>query len=228
MRIFVHFVMLIAVLASALSVAQPIIQMPFPGGETWKAHTYPGHPPSTYSLDFNMGTGWDDYRKPVLAGASGTVVRYPYSRGYGNYLDVNLGGGWSLRFAHLDSISVSNGQVVGPLTQVGTVGTTGNSTHPHLHYEQLQNGVPQHIRFDGQPVTYVNYPSYVSMTSKNYGYSQDVLLVHDEDGSRFQRFGNYWWRVSGFGPRRGPPRKASSTRRRSPRPSPASRPANPG
>lgn len=192
----------IAFLSASIHVAaQPLIQMPFPGGETWRAHTYVGHPPSTYSLDLNWGaTAWADLGKPVLAGVSGTVIRYPYGRGYGNYLDIDLGGGWTIRVAHLDQVLVSHGQTVGPLTQIGTVGASGSGDYTsHLHYEQRFLGVPQHVRFDGQPVTYVNYPLYVSLTSKNYGYSQDVLLVHDEDGNRFQRFGNYWWRINGFG-----------------------------
>lgn len=194
-------IILVLVTASIRVVGQPTIQMPFPGGETWRAHTYPGHAPSTYCLDLNWGgSAWADLGKPVLAGASGRVIRYPYGRGYGNYLDVDLGGGWTIRYAHLDRITVAHGQLVGPLTQVGTVGASGSGDYTsHLHLEHRLNGVPQHIRFDGQPVTYVNYPLFVSLTSKNYGYSQDVLLVHDEDGSRFQRFGNYWWRVNGFG-----------------------------
>src|SRR5262245_17011300 len=60
----------------------------------------------------------------------------------GNYVRiVDEQTGWSTAYAHLDSVAVADGQTIGGGAQVGTVGSTGMATGPHLHYEVWHGGV---------------------------------------------------------------------------------------
>ncbi len=61
--------------------------------------------------------------------------------GYGNVVVLNHGNGWQTLYAHLDSVAVGCGQSVYQGSMIGTMGSTGNSTGPHLHYEMMYNGV---------------------------------------------------------------------------------------
>ena len=80
---------------------------------------------------------------PVVAAASGTVekVQKTYS-GYGHMVLINHGNGIKSRYAHMQagSISVYVGQKVSKGQQIGRIGSTGNSTGPHLHFEVIVNG----------------------------------------------------------------------------------------
>jgi murein DD-endopeptidase MepM/ murein hydrolase activator NlpD len=60
----------------------------------------------------------------------------------GNYVRiVDEQAGWSTAYAHLDSVAVTDGQPIGAGALVGTVGSTGMATGPHLHYEVWHGGV---------------------------------------------------------------------------------------
>ena len=76
----------------------------------------------------------------IRAAASGTVEIAGYEGGYGNYTCVDHGGGLSTCYAHQNSIGVSVGQTVAQAQIIGTVGSTGHSTGPHLHFEVRVNG----------------------------------------------------------------------------------------
>lgn len=78
---------------------------------------------------------------PVIAAASGQVISAGYNGGFGNLVLIDHGGGFVTAYAHLNSINVGVGQSVGAGNSVGTVGNTGNSTGPHLHFETRVNGV---------------------------------------------------------------------------------------
>ena len=77
---------------------------------------------------------------PVLAAASGTVVKSYMSSSYGNYIVISHGGGLMTAYAHLSRRLVSVGDTVSTGQQIGKVGSTGNSTGPHLHFEVYVNG----------------------------------------------------------------------------------------
>jgi murein DD-endopeptidase MepM/ murein hydrolase activator NlpD len=59
----------------------------------------------------------------------------------GNFISVVSDNGWRTGYAHLQSVLVESGQYVQAGTPIGTIGSTGHSTGPHLHYETWQNGV---------------------------------------------------------------------------------------
>lgn len=78
----------------------------------------------------------------VYAADSGVVVYAGWSNfGYGNLLVIDHGNGWQTAYAHLSAIGVTCGQSVSRGSMVGALGSTGNSTGPHLHFEMSYNGV---------------------------------------------------------------------------------------
>jgi murein DD-endopeptidase MepM/ murein hydrolase activator NlpD len=122
------------------SQARPPLQVPFRCGEAWPVKTYSDHTPNRLAVDFNIA-GLSDAGRPVLASASGKVIGVSKKyTSYGHAVEIDHGNGWRSFYAHLqeDSIAVSVGQQVSPITQIGRVGSTGKSTGPHLHYEQRQ------------------------------------------------------------------------------------------
>lgn len=81
---------------------------------------------------------------PVKAFKTGRVVDVVLSRvGLGNHLVIDHGNGLSSVYGHLYSVAVKVGQTVDTTTVIGTEGSTGASTGPHLHFEIRVNGVPQ-------------------------------------------------------------------------------------
>ncbi len=93
--------------------------------------------------------------EPIYAAHSGTVsVRAYEAGGCGNYLKINHGNGYQTMYCHLNSFQVSEGQSVSRGQHIGGMGTTGNSTGPHLHFTVERNG--NHLSIpgsDGQNVT---------------------------------------------------------------------------
>ncbi len=77
---------------------------------------------------------------PVRTVASGTVVYAGRNGGYGNHVKVRHEGGYETSYSHLTKIYVRQGQKISQGTRVGTVGSTGLATGPHLHYEMKKNG----------------------------------------------------------------------------------------
>lgn len=86
--------------------------------------------------DYAAGSG-----TPIYAAASGTVTQVGYNSARGKYVIVNHGDLATL-YQHCDSILVSTGQSVSTGQNIATVGNTGASTGPHLHFEVWVNGTP--------------------------------------------------------------------------------------
>lgn len=125
-------------------------EMPFPCGQSWTGATRSSHSPSARAIDFNRP---DDLGQPVVASAPG-VVRTAVpdgTRGYGRYVVVDHEGGASTWHAHLAEVSVVAGQRVDQGALLGTVGSTGNSSGPHLHYEQRVGSALADPWFHGAP-----------------------------------------------------------------------------
>ena len=79
---------------------------------------------------------------PVYATDAGVVVYAGWNNnGYGNLVVIDHGNGWQSLYGHLSAIFVGCGASVSQGGQIGTVGSTGNSTGPHLHFEVSINGV---------------------------------------------------------------------------------------
>jgi murein DD-endopeptidase MepM/ murein hydrolase activator NlpD len=81
------------------------------------------------------------YGTPNRAAAAGTVIYAGWLGGYGNLVVVDHGNGLSTAYAHASSILVRVGQAVSQGQTVSLVGSTGNSSGPHLHFEVRVNGV---------------------------------------------------------------------------------------
>ena len=77
---------------------------------------------------------------PVWAAASGTVIHAGWLGGYGNLVVVDHGNGLATAYAHASAILVGVGQTVGQGETISLVGSTGNSSGPHLHFEVRVNG----------------------------------------------------------------------------------------
>jgi len=127
--------------STAYSVARPAGALAGSGNFSWPAAGYVsqgywrGHP----AIDI---AGW--VGAPVTAADSGYVVLAGggWNGGYGNYVIIDHGNGFTTLYAHLNSIFVKPGETVSRGQQVGTMGNTGNSTGAHLHLEIRYNGVP--------------------------------------------------------------------------------------
>lgn len=98
-------------------------------------------------------TGGGIYGKPVYASRGGTVIKASWGNtGYGNYVIIDHGDGFVSLYGHCSSLSVSTGQSVSKGQHIANVGSTGNSTGPHLHFEVRYNGAKQN------PLNYVKKP----------------------------------------------------------------------
>lgn len=80
---------------------------------------------------------------PIVAPASGVIVEVGQQPGYGQMVAISHGMGLVTKYAHCDKILVRRGQRVRRGEQIATVGSTGISTGPHLHYEVWRNGRPE-------------------------------------------------------------------------------------
>ena len=76
----------------------------------------------------------------VYAAHDGTVTQAAYDSYYGNYVVITDSKGYTTKYAHMDSLTVSAGQSVKKGDTVGESGNTGSSTGSHLHIECLYNG----------------------------------------------------------------------------------------
>ncbi|WP_322972559.1 M23 family metallopeptidase [Pseudalkalibacillus salsuginis] len=89
--------------------------------------------------------------RSILAADNGKVISAGYTTsGYGNKIEINHNNGFKTVYAHLASISVSPGQTVKKGQKIGVMGSTGNSTGVHLHFELYKNGALQN------PLNYVS------------------------------------------------------------------------
>ena len=117
------------------------------GGWTW-----PASGPVTSEYGYRWGrlhAGIDigaPSGAPVYAARAGTVSYAGSMSGYGNLILLNHGGGITTAYAHQSGFSVGVGASVSAGQQIGYVGSTGQSTGPHLHLEVRVNGSPQNPR----------------------------------------------------------------------------------
>jgi len=128
-------------------------QIPFPCGQAWTGATRGDHSPSSLAIDWNRT---DDDGDDVVASAPGsvTVANKTGRTGYGRYVQITHTNGESTLYAHLSVVTVSVGQTVDQGSLIGKVGSTGNSTGPHLHFEERLGSQVRAATFGGKPFKY--------------------------------------------------------------------------
>jgi len=96
-------------------------------------------------------TGGGCYGANIVASNSGTVITSDWHYSYGYYVIVDHGGGYSTLYAHASQLLVKVGDIVAKGQPIALVGSTGNSTGPHLHFEVRINGTANN------PLNFVSY-----------------------------------------------------------------------
>lgn len=81
-----------------------------------------------------------EYGTPIQVTADGVVTKAGWAEGYGYLVEVNHGNGYSTRYAHNSIVFVKEGQEIRKGTIIALMGSTGNSTGTHCHYEVRING----------------------------------------------------------------------------------------
>ena len=114
------------------------------GGMVW---------PTTGSVTSSFGERWgrlhagldiaNDLGTPIRAAKGGTVILAGWNGGYGNSIVIDHGGGLSTLYAHASRLRAAEGQAVGQGELIADMGSTGNSTGSHLHFETRVNGSPR-------------------------------------------------------------------------------------
>jgi murein DD-endopeptidase MepM/ murein hydrolase activator NlpD len=80
---------------------------------------------------------------PIHAAKAGVVIYASWMSGYGNFVIIDHGGGFSTAYGHQSRLAVTVGEQVSQGQVIGFSGDTGNSTGPHLHFETRVNGIPE-------------------------------------------------------------------------------------
>ena len=101
----------------------------------WRVHPIFGDRRFHSGLDIGAG-----YGAAIVAAYRGTVVAAAYSSSMGNYIMIDHGDDLYTIYMHCSKLQVSTGQSVSAGQQIGLVGSTGNSTGPHLHFGVRKNG----------------------------------------------------------------------------------------
>lgn len=116
-----------------------------PSAEAWSGFLYPVTGRVTGLVGEDRGdhlhAGLDiaaSSGTPIYAACQGTVIHAGWYSGYGNTIDILHAGNWVTRYAHQSAFAVGNGTVVVRGQHIGYVGSTGDSTGPHVHFEIRQ------------------------------------------------------------------------------------------
>lgn len=127
-------------------------------GETKRGTGRLAAPVSTLNVTSGFGPRWGRMHlgvdlgmpagSPITAADDGTVIFTGYSGSYGNLIKIDHGNGIVTYYAHCSRIIAKRGQAVRKRELIAKVGSTGNSTGPHLHFE---------VRVNGQNVNPLNY-----------------------------------------------------------------------
>jgi murein DD-endopeptidase MepM/ murein hydrolase activator NlpD len=117
----------------------------------WRTHPLTGARRFHAGVDIGAPTG-----APVVASVSGTVISAGWNGGYGKAVVVEQPSGVrQTLYGHLSEISVQTGQSIEQGTVLGLVGSTGQSTGPHLHYEERVSNATGWVAIDpGEEIKY--------------------------------------------------------------------------
>ncbi|WP_159883116.1 M23 family metallopeptidase [Paenibacillus puerhi] len=104
----------------------------------------------------HKGTDFVSEQKGILASDSGSVSFAGWKSGYGNCIIIDHKNGYETLYGHLSKIDVKEGDAVAKGEKIGVMGSTGNSTGIHLHFEIIQDGAQQN------PLKYLSKSSHSS------------------------------------------------------------------
>jgi murein DD-endopeptidase MepM/ murein hydrolase activator NlpD len=125
--------------ASGVGRTSGIFQRPVPGTVSsnfgMRMHPILGYSRMHKGMDFRAG-----YGTPILAAASGRIIRAGWAGGYGQQVRIAHEGAYATSYSHMSRMIVGSGQAVRQGQVIGYVGSTGLATGPHLHYELYYNG----------------------------------------------------------------------------------------
>lgn len=121
--------------------------------KVWKMHT---------GIDFSAPRG-----TPIYATGKGKVIKVKFGlNGYGHEVEIDHGYGFVTKYAHMQEIHVHIGQQVTRGENIGTVGSTGTSVAPHLHYEVIKEGKKVNpIRYFYQDINDEDYEKLVELSN---------------------------------------------------------------
>jgi murein DD-endopeptidase MepM/ murein hydrolase activator NlpD len=114
-------------------------------GFGYRRHPILGYRKMHSGIDFGA-----PYGAPIYAASNGVIAYAGRKGGYGNFVQINHGGGIATGYGHMSRIAAGPGQRVRQGQIIGYVGSTGLSTGPHLHYELYRNGTavnPLSVKF---------------------------------------------------------------------------------
>lgn len=133
-----------------------------------------------------------DKGTPIYAAQDGVVTYADFHYSYGYCVILNHGTGldgnqWSTLYAHMDDYTVTTGQVVKAGELIGHVGSTGNSTGNHLHFEVFLNGgvtqpcyLTAYREEDTQPLTAEMAQQLLAQAAENQSNSEDPLPLESQ------------------------------------------------
>jgi hypothetical protein len=177
---------------------------PFADG-AWSFATYSGHSAAgTFgAVDFNYGTGEQDFGKEIRAPHDGILLRKVQKdlqgkfAGYGQYVEIERAGkaGEKSLMAHLSRYNdeFPDGSFVFAGDVIGYCGKTGNATASHLHFQYFVNGVIQDVRkitFDGQKLQFGSNLSGKSLITA-------LPLLKEGKMYRESSHGEVYWYIAG-------------------------------
>ncbi|WP_309744848.1 M23 family metallopeptidase [Chamaesiphon sp. OTE_20_metabat_361] len=109
----------------------------------WRTHPLTGNRRFHSGIDIGAPSG-----TPVVATATGTVISAGWNGGYGKAIVIQHNDSQQTLYGHLSEISVQPGQQIAQGSVIGLVGSTGNSTGPHLHFEVRSPGANGWVAVD--------------------------------------------------------------------------------
>src|SRR3569832_1090675 len=133
-----------------LPLSRPAFGVPQTSGFGYRADPFTGRAALHNGLDFA-----GPFLTPIYSTGPGVVSFTGQRTGYGNVVEIDHGNGFKTRYAHLAAYSVQVGQRVAVGQRIASMGSTGRSTGPHVHYEVWADGKPRN------PLYFVRAGDYV-------------------------------------------------------------------
>lgn len=143
-------------------------------GFGWRVNPITGERQHHDGIDLGYPTG-----TPIVTTASGTVTVSEFNQYRGNYIVIDHGSGFTTYSQHNDTNDVAVGDTVTQGQQIGTVGSTGDSTGPHLHFELRLNDDPiDPVPYLGISTISENRPLTLAEMTLNAQYITNVLITY--------------------------------------------------